>query len=33
VWGKVKEYEVYEDTEKTAAFDRWLEAREPALAA
>jgi ketosteroid isomerase-like protein len=33
VWGKVKEYEVYEDTETTAAFDRWLEAHEPALAA
>jgi len=23
VWGRLKEYEVYEDTEKTEAFDRW----------
>ena len=24
VWGRLKEYEVYEDTEKTEALDRWL---------
>jgi hypothetical protein len=24
-WGKMLEYEVYEDTEETAALDAWLE--------
>ena len=24
-WGKMREYEVYEDTEQTSAFDAWLE--------
>jgi ketosteroid isomerase-like protein len=24
-WGRITDYEVYEDTERTAAFDRWLE--------
>ena len=28
-WGKVVEERVYEDTEKVAAFDRYLESREP----
>jgi ketosteroid isomerase-like protein len=28
VWGRLKEYEVYEDTEKTKAFDVWLESRQ-----
>jgi hypothetical protein len=23
-WGKMREYEVYEDTEKTRRLDRWL---------
>ena len=32
-WGKLKEYEVYEDTQKTEVFDRWLEQHEPAMAA
>ena len=32
-WGRVAEYEVYEDTEKAAALDAYLEANEPALAA
>jgi ketosteroid isomerase-like protein len=31
-WGKVREYEVYEDTEKSAALDAWLAEHEPALA-
>lgn len=31
-WGRLKEYEVYEDTEKAAALDEYLEAHEPALA-
>jgi ketosteroid isomerase-like protein len=31
VWGRLKQYEVYEDTEKTQAFDRWLEANEHRL--
>ena len=31
-WGRVKEYEVYEDTEKAQALDDYLEANEPALA-
>ncbi len=30
-WGRVKEYEVYEDTEKAQALDDYLEAHEPAL--
>jgi ketosteroid isomerase-like protein len=29
VWGRVKEYEVYIDTEKVAAFDEWLTVNEP----
>lgn len=29
-WGKIKHYEVFEDTEKVAEFDRYLETREPA---
>jgi hypothetical protein len=29
VWGRMKEYEVYEDTEKTKALDQWLAAHEP----
>jgi ketosteroid isomerase-like protein len=29
VWGKLKEYEVYEDTQKTEAFDEWLAEHEP----
>ena len=28
-WGKILSEEVFEDTEKVAAFDRWLEANEP----
>jgi ketosteroid isomerase-like protein len=34
VWGRLKQYEVYEDTVKTNVFDEWLERREqqPALA-
>ena len=32
-WGRVKEYEVYEDTEKAQALDEYLAANEPALAA
>ena len=24
-WGKMREYEVYEDTEETASFDAWIE--------
>jgi ketosteroid isomerase-like protein len=32
-WGRVKEYEVYEDTEKAQALDDYLEANEPALSA
>jgi hypothetical protein len=32
-WGRVKEYEVYEDTEKAQALDEYLEANEPALMA
>ena len=30
-WGRLKEYEIYEDTEKTAAFDRWLAVNEPSF--
>jgi ketosteroid isomerase-like protein len=32
-WGKLAEYEVYEDTEKAQALDDYLEANEPALSA
>jgi hypothetical protein len=32
-WGKLHDYEVYEDTEKAQALDDYLEANEPALAA
>lgn len=32
-WGRLKRYEVYEDTQKTAAFDRWLADSEHAAAA
>lgn len=32
-WGKLKDYEVYEDTEKATALDAYLEENEPALAA
>jgi ketosteroid isomerase-like protein len=32
-WGRVKEYEVYEDTEKAQALDDYLETNEPALLA
>ncbi len=33
VWGRLKRYEVYEDTQKAAALDQWLAAHErPALA-
>jgi ketosteroid isomerase-like protein len=28
-WGKLKYYELHEDTEKVAEFDSWLAAREP----
>ena len=28
-WGKLKEYEVYEDTIKPRALDEWLQANEP----
>jgi ketosteroid isomerase-like protein len=31
-WAKIVSEEVFEDTEKVAAFDRWLEANEPATA-
>ena len=31
-WGRLQDYEVYEDTEKAAALDDYLEAHEPALA-
>lgn len=30
-WGRVQEYEVYEDTEKAQALDDYLEANEPAV--
>ena len=29
-WGKIKSYEVYEDTEKVAEFDKYLASHEPA---
>jgi len=32
-WGKMKDYEVYEDTQKAKALDAYLEANEPALLA
>jgi len=32
-WGKLREYEVYEDTQKAKALDAYLEANEPALLA
>jgi ketosteroid isomerase-like protein len=32
-WGKIVYEQVYEDTEKVAEFDRWLEQHEPAPAA
>jgi len=32
-WGRVVEYEVYEDTEKAQALDEYLEEQEPALMA
>ena len=32
-WGKIVAEEVFEDTEKVAAFDRWLETNEPVPAA
>lgn len=32
-WGRLKEYEVYEDTEKAQGLDDYLAANEPALAA
>ncbi len=31
-WGRMKSYEVYEDTEKAAGLDGYLEEHEPALA-
>jgi hypothetical protein len=33
VWGRMKEYEVYEDTEKTKALDIWLESQHAPSAA
>jgi hypothetical protein len=32
-WGRLKEYEVYEDTQKAKALDEYLAVHEPALAA
>jgi ketosteroid isomerase-like protein len=32
-WGKLRDYEVYEDTEKAQALDDYLESNEPALMA
>jgi hypothetical protein len=32
VWGRLKQYEVYEDTQKSKALDEWLGANEPAVA-
>ena len=32
-WGKLKDYEVYEDTQKANALDLWLAEHEPELAA
>jgi uncharacterized protein len=31
-WGRLKEYEVYEDTQKAKAYDEWLEQHEHTLA-
>ncbi len=31
-WGRLKDYEVYEDTEKATALDDWLAEHRPALA-
>ena len=31
-WGRLREYEVYEDTDKPEALDAWLRAERPALA-
>ena len=31
-WGRLREYEVYEDTDKPAALDAWLREHRPALA-
>ena len=30
-WGKLREFEVYEDTEKSKALDEWLAVNQPAL--
>jgi ketosteroid isomerase-like protein len=30
-WGRLREYEVYEDTQKSKVFDAWLAEREPAM--
>ena len=30
-WGKLRDYEVYEDTEKATAFDNYLAANEPSV--
>lgn len=32
-WGRLREYEVYEDTEKSAALDGWIAEHRPELAA
>ena len=32
-WGRLRDYEVYEDTEKAAGLDAYLAANEPAMAA
>ena len=32
-WGRLTDYEVYEDTQKAKALDEWLEVNEPRLAA
>ncbi len=31
-WGRLKRYEVYEDTQKAAKFDEWVATNKPALA-
>lgn len=31
-WGRLKDYEVYEDTQKAKALDEWLERHEPVAA-
>jgi hypothetical protein len=31
-WGRLRDYEVYEDTEKAAGLDAYLAANEPAMA-